>query len=135
MCGAATSPFLPLHPSKHAFVGVLAGPKKQVKPQQKANKFIAKIGERVETPCGAGRVLFCGKTEFADGDWVGVELDEAGEQSVAFFAICTCITPCTSNYLLSIPVGGKHDGEVAGKRYFSTDAGCGLFVRAASLQA
>lgn len=80
----------------------------QMKPQQKAKKFTATIGERVETPCGVGTVLFRGKTGFADGEWVGVELDEPG---------------------------GKHDGEVAGRRYFSTAAGCGLFVRATSLQA
>lgn len=51
----------------------------QVKPQQQAKKFKAAIGERVETPCGVGTVLFHGKTDFADGEWVGVELDEPGE--------------------------------------------------------
>ena len=51
----------------------------QMKPQQKAKKFTATIGERVETPCGVGTVLFRGKTGFADGEWVGVELDEPGE--------------------------------------------------------
>jgi len=54
--------------------------------QQKKTKtktFKATIGERVETPCGVGTVLFRGKTDFADGEWVGVELDDAGGQTPA----------------------------------------------------
>jgi dynactin complex subunit len=50
-----------------------------------------------------GVVRFLGGTEFAEGLWCGIELD----------------TP-----------GGKHDGMVQGKRYFSTkEANRGIFVR------
>ena len=59
-----------------------------MKPQQKAKKFKASIGERVETPCGVGTVLFRGKTDFADGEWVGVELDEPGERRLNPHLIC-----------------------------------------------
>lgn len=45
----------------------------------KKRATILAIGERVETPCGDGTVLFCGKTKFAEGEWVGVELDEPRE--------------------------------------------------------
>merc|ERR1719145_184047 len=46
--------------------------------------------------------MFVGKTGFADGDWVGVEL--------------------------SLPEG-KNDGSVKGTRYFRCRPGHGLFVR------
>lgn len=60
---------------------------------------MAKIGERVETPCGFGRVLFCGKTDFADGDWVGVELDEPGEQRALPFSPRARATLRNAKYL------------------------------------
>eukprot|EP00756_Hemistasia_phaeocysticola_P041458 Hpha_TRINITY_DN16919_c1_g1::TRINITY_DN16919_c1_g1_i2::g.56406::m.56406 len=50
-----------------------------------------------------GTVRFVGRTLFAAGEWVGVEVDDAE--------------------------GGRHDGEVDGMRYFSCRSGHGLFVR------
>ncbi|TIC28231.1 hypothetical protein E3Q11_01940 [Wallemia mellicola] len=59
-------------------------------------------GARVSTSAGNGTVRFIGNTEFAPGVWVGVELDSQT---------------------------GKNDGSVAGKYYFESKAGFGLFVR------
>lgn len=52
-----------------------------------------------------GVVLFVGQVDFASGKWVGVRLtgNSVGE--------------------------GNTDGEVSGKRYFSSDVNCGVFVR------
>ena len=93
-------------------------------------KFNATIGARVMTPCGLGTVLFRGDTEFAKGEWVGVELDGAGE----LFAQRLAYVGQRTELCWGVCAGGKHDGEVAGKRYFSTTPGCGLFVKAESLQ-
>ena len=55
---------------------------------------------------GAGEVLFVGQTSFAPGLWIGIQLDE--------------------------PLG-KNDGSVQGKRYFHTEPGYGVFVRASQV--
>jgi dynactin 1 len=60
------------------------------------------IGTQVLTKLGQGVVRYCGSTSFADGEWLGVELDEPN---------------------------GKNDGTVNGVRYFSTKQGHGVFVR------
>ena len=101
---------------------VFAGPTK--------GKFNATIGARVMTPCGLGTVLFRGDTEFAKGEWVGVELDGAGELFARNDWHMIGVLSCAGVFC----AGVKHDGEVAGKRYFSTTPGCGLFVKAESLQ-
>eukprot|EP00435_Cladocopium_sp_Y103_P009007 s1488_g2.t1 len=49
-----------------------------------------------------GTVKFAGPTEFAAGDWLGIELDEQA---------------------------GKNDGSVKGKRYFESKPEHGIFVR------
>lgn len=49
-----------------------------------------------------GTVKFLGPTEFAAGDWLGIELDEQA---------------------------GKNDGSVKGKRYFESKPEHGIFVR------
>lgn len=49
-----------------------------------------------------GTVAYVGATLFATGKWVGVILDEPK---------------------------GKNDGTVQGKRYFTCDENCGIFVR------
>ncbi|CAE7320941.1 Clip1, partial [Symbiodinium sp. CCMP2456] len=54
----------------------------------------------------AGTVRFVGQTEFAEGDWIGVELDQ--------------------------PLG-KNDGSVKGKAYFSCKPNHGIFARAGNL--
>lgn len=63
------------------------------------------IGQTVELPDGRiARVHFIGSTQFAAGDWLGVELDDAS---------------------------GKNDGAVQGQRYFDCEPGHGMFVRPA----
>jgi len=54
----------------------------------------------------AGTVRFVGQTEFAEGDWIGVELDQ--------------------------PLG-KNDGSVKGRAYFSCKPNHGIFARAGNL--
>eukprot|EP00438_Fugacium_kawagutii_P011850 Skav236792 [mRNA] locus=scaffold1361:414131:424079:- [translate_table: standard] len=49
-----------------------------------------------------GTVKFLGSTEFAAGEWLGIELDEQA---------------------------GKNDGSVKGKRYFESKPEHGIFVR------
>ena len=73
-------------------------------PAPKAGRGV--VGERVELPVGGGVVRFRGETHFEKGEWVGIELDASA---------------------------GKHDGVVKGTRYFQTDQGRGIFVRAAVL--
>lgn len=51
-------------------------------------------------------VRFVGDTNFAPGEWVGVELDDGS---------------------------GKNDGSVQGERYFDCDMGNGMFVRPAAV--
>jgi len=50
----------------------------------------------------SGTIAFVGLTEFADGKWIGVILDDAT---------------------------GRNDGSVRGKRYFECDENQGIFVR------
>jgi len=70
-------------------------------------KVIVDIGERVWVGgTKAGVVVFVGPTQFAAGEWVGVELDDAV---------------------------GKNDGSVNGVRYFSCKPLHGVFAKAAKL--
>ncbi|UYV78370.1 hypothetical protein LAZ67_16001089 [Cordylochernes scorpioides] len=64
-----------------------------------------KIGDRVIVNCSRGGtkngyLRYLGRTEFAPGEWAGIELDDAS---------------------------GKNDGSVAGKRYFTCMMKHGLF--------
>uniref|UniRef100_A0A915A9H0 Dynactin subunit 1 n=1 Tax=Parascaris univalens TaxID=6257 RepID=A0A915A9H0_PARUN len=65
------------------------------------------LGARVETEKGHGSVAFCGTTQFADGIWVGVVLDEAN---------------------------GKNNGSVKGVKYFDCEPNHGVFMRAAQVK-
>lgn len=61
------------------------------------------VGTVIELPDGRlATVRFIGNTHFADGQWIGLELDEAT---------------------------GKNDGAVQGERYFDCYPGHGMFVR------
>ncbi|KAG0150545.1 hypothetical protein CROQUDRAFT_38151 [Cronartium quercuum f. sp. fusiforme G11] len=67
------------------------------------NPIPLKQGDRVTVPKGgAGHVAYVGTTEFANGLWIGIILQE---------------------------LNGKNDGSVNGKRYFSCRSGAGMFVR------
>ncbi|KAL7061418.1 hypothetical protein AAHC03_01431 [Spirometra sp. Aus1] len=60
-----------------------------------------RLGDRVQVSGGRlGVIRYIGPTDFASGEWVGVELDEAS---------------------------GKNDGSVSGRRYFSCKPNHGLF--------
>jgi|SRR5579859_1524555 dynactin complex subunit len=65
------------------------------------------VGDRVSTVSGPGTVRFAGSTSFAQGKWIGVELDGKN---------------------------GKHNGTVQGKSYFSCRDGYGIFVRPAAIK-
>ncbi|KAL8380709.1 hypothetical protein RB595_005134 [Gaeumannomyces hyphopodioides] len=61
------------------------------------------VGQIIELSDGRqGVIRFVGRTSFAQGDWVGVELDDDS---------------------------GKNDGSVQGERYFDCPLGHGMFVR------
>lgn len=65
-----------------------------------------KIGQKVYVRDQSGVVRFCGKTQFAEGEWIGVELDSSP---------------------------GRNDGSVNGIKYFacSKEGQFGIFVRPA----
>ncbi|PPR02344.1 hypothetical protein CVT24_011688 [Panaeolus cyanescens] len=66
------------------------------------------LGAIVSIPLGQGVVRFKGQTEFADGQWVGIEL----HQGI-----------------------GKNDGSVAGVQYFRCKPQHGVFVRPSQIKA
>lgn len=67
------------------------------------------IGQTVELNDGRpATIRFIGQTEFAPGEWIGVELEDNG---------------------------GKNDGSVKGERYFDCEMGRGMFVRLAAITA
>ncbi|CZT04313.1 probable DYNACTIN (150 KDA DYNEIN-ASSOCIATED POLYPEPTIDE) ro-3 [Rhynchosporium agropyri] len=64
------------------------------------------VGQIVQLADGrTGIVRYVGQTEFAEGDWVGVELDS---------------------------LDGKNDGSVQGQRYFDCEPSRGMFLRPAA---
>ncbi|CAF1284245.1 unnamed protein product [Rotaria sordida] len=65
------------------------------------------IGDRVIANGKSGAVAFIGPTKFADGEWIGIILDEAQ---------------------------GKNDGSYEGTRYFETEPNRGLFCRSTKVQ-
>lgn len=60
------------------------------------------VGQRVSANNVLGTVRYTGETKFAQGYWIGIELDSST---------------------------GKNDGSVQGERYFSCAHNCGVFVR------
>ncbi|CAJ0953957.1 unnamed protein product, partial [Mesorhabditis belari] len=65
------------------------------------------IGDRVEIENRAATIAFIGNTQFAQGEWIGLILDEAT---------------------------GKNDGSLQGIRYFECDPNYGLFCKAGKLK-
>lgn len=57
---------------------------------------------------GRGVIRFSGATQFAQGKWVGIELDDAR---------------------------GKNDGSINGVPYFTCKLGYGVFVRSSQIKA
>ena len=68
---------------------------------------IMRIGSRILFDNEKGTVRYIGRIHSADGEWIGIELDEAI---------------------------GRHDGQIQGVRYFSAQAQTGLFVRPDAIQ-
>ena len=65
-----------------------------------------RVGQTIQIQDGrSGTVRFVGTTDFAAGDWVGVELADAS---------------------------GKNDGAVQGQRYFQCPSAHGMFIRPAA---
>jgi dynactin 1 len=65
------------------------------------------VGQTVELNDGrTATIRFIGQTEFAPGEWIGVELEDNG---------------------------GKNDGSVKGERHFDCEMGRGMFVRLAAI--
>ncbi|VDM40297.1 unnamed protein product, partial [Toxocara canis] len=76
-------------------------------PNPFAAQFGFDVGDRVVVPGGKlGTLRFLGNTEFKEGVWAGIELDQ--------------------------PLG-KNDGSVQGKRYFTCKAPYGLFAMASKV--
>ncbi|CAF1202420.1 unnamed protein product [Adineta steineri] len=66
-----------------------------------------RLADRVTTSGKSGVVAYIGPTQFAEGEWIGIMLDEAQ---------------------------GKNDGSYGDVRYFKTEANRGLFCRADKVQ-
>lgn len=68
-----------------------------------------------------GTVEFIGHVNFAEGIWIGVELDRRGMYT------CSLIlqVALTKDY----PVVGKNDGSIDGHQYFRSSPNRGVFVR------
>ncbi|KAL1953970.1 hypothetical protein VTO42DRAFT_1886 [Malbranchea cinnamomea] len=67
------------------------------------------LGQLISLPDGRQAVIrFIGTTQFAPGDWIGIELDEPT---------------------------GKNDGSVQGERYFECEPGYGMFIRPSAVAA
>lgn len=77
---------------------------KEIEPETEPSEDV-QVGARCEVQNSGkprGTIQFVGKTKFADGYWVGVQLDE--------------------------PVG-KNNGNVKGVQYFTCEEGYGIFVK------
>uniref|UniRef100_A0AC35GP50 CAP-Gly domain-containing protein n=1 Tax=Panagrolaimus sp. PS1159 TaxID=55785 RepID=A0AC35GP50_9BILA len=70
--------------------------------RQNLSSVSFEIGQRIDTEKVKGRVAFYGETEFSDGLWLGIILDE--------------------------PLG-KNNGTVQGKKYFECEDKYGIFVK------
>ncbi len=67
----------------------------------------AAVGQIIQLSDGrTGVVRFVGQTHFAQGDWIGIELEDGS---------------------------GKNDGSVQGERYFDCAMGQGMFVRPSTI--
>jgi tubulin-specific chaperone B len=94
-------PNAPVYDASTAPEGIAAGERCAVAPLVPGSQDAVDTSGDVESRM-RGTVRFVGETEFSDGFWVGIQLDE--------------------------PLG-KNDGAVQGKRYFECESGHGMFVR------
>eukprot|EP00404_Azadinium_spinosum_P014960 CAMPEP_0180513882 /NCGR_PEP_ID=MMETSP1036_2-20121128/52424_1 /TAXON_ID=632150 /ORGANISM="Azadinium spinosum, Strain 3D9" /LENGTH=320 /DNA_ID=CAMNT_0022525249 /DNA_START=442 /DNA_END=1404 /DNA_ORIENTATION=- len=94
----------------HALVvfAALTPPPKVPKPKSSsaAASTVKVVGEKVMFQGQSGTIRYVGPTDFAAGEWIGLELDSDG---------------------------GKHDGSIFGQRYFSCARGRGLLITADQL--
>lgn len=102
----------------------------------------------------AGAVRYVGAAQFAEGVWVGVELDTPVGRSLVFFSYYLFQTilfkvpaqntmmhflPFPDAYctypdgIFNSPLAGKNDGSVGGHRYFHCKPGYGVLVRPSRL--
>lgn len=88
----------------------------------------------------SGTVRYLGPTEFAEGTWVGVELEvPAGrfrfDPTPLIHLICSHSSwtwmhcQLKPHYCVFLFLSGKNDGSVAGKHYFHCNPGYGVLVR------
>lgn len=92
----------------------------------------------------SGVVAYIGETEFANGTWIGIELD-APKGKIVFQDMLSTLTSliahfiCIYNYqqldiiFVYLSFTGKNDGSVKGVRYFTCKPKHGMFVRADKL--
>lgn len=72
-------------------------------------------------------IAYVGRTAFAKGAWIGVELDTPTGKH--FSAIRLCLPAFVIKFLTFSFSPGKNDGLVNGVRYFTCKPRFGVFVR------